>query len=47
MMILPGGLNLWKMVRDLRATQATPRDLISVLQNIKGLGALQADLEIF
>ena len=46
MIIVPSGANLGDVVRALNAIGATPRDLISILQNIKAAGALQADLEI-
>ena len=45
-LIVPSGTNLGDVVRALNAIGATPRDLISILQNIKAAGALQADLEI-
>ena len=45
-LIVPSGANLGDVVRALNAIGATPRDLISILQNIKAAGALQADLEI-
>jgi flagellar P-ring protein precursor FlgI len=46
MMIVSSGANLGEVVRALNAIGATPRDLISILQSIKAVGALQADLEI-
>jgi flagellar P-ring protein precursor FlgI len=45
-LMVPSGANLGDVVRALNAIGATPRDLISILQNIKAAGALQADLEI-
>jgi flagellar P-ring protein precursor FlgI len=45
-LMVPSGTNLGDVVRALNAIGATPRDLISILQNIKAAGALQADLEI-
>lgn len=45
-LVVPSGANLGDVVRALNAIGATPRDLISILQNIKAAGALQADLEI-
>ena len=44
--IVSSGANLGEVVRALNAIGATPRDLISILQSIKAVGALQADLEI-
>ena len=46
MIIVPSGANLGEVVRALNAIGATPRDLISILQSIKAVGALQADLEV-
>jgi flagellar P-ring protein precursor FlgI len=46
LMMIPSGANLGEVVRALNAIGATPRDLISILQSIKAVGALQADLEI-
>jgi flagellar P-ring protein precursor FlgI len=46
MIIVSSGANLGEVVRALNAIGATPRDLISILQSIKAVGALQADLEI-
>ena len=45
-LMVPSGTNLGDVVRALNAIGATPRDLISILQNIKAAGALQADLEV-
>lgn len=38
--------NLADVVRALNALGATPQDLLSILQNLKSVGALRADLEI-
>jgi flagellar P-ring protein precursor FlgI len=46
LMIVPIGVSLGEVIRALNAIGATPRDLISILQSIKAVGALQADLEI-
>jgi flagellar P-ring protein precursor FlgI len=46
MIIVSSGANLGEVVRALNAIGATPRDLISILQSIKAVGGLQADLEI-
>ncbi|MBU6427830.1 MAG: flagellar basal body P-ring protein FlgI [Cyanobacteria bacterium REEB65] len=40
------GTTLGQLVRALNALGVTPRDLISILQNIKAAGALNAQLEI-
>ncbi len=44
--ILPDGATIEEVVRGLRAVGATARDIISILQAIKGAGALAADLEL-
>ncbi len=44
--ILPDGATVEEVVRGLRAVGATARDIISILQAIKGAGALAADLEL-
>lgn len=46
LMVISSGVSLGDVVRALNAIGATPRDLISILQSIKAVGALQADLEI-
>jgi flagellar P-ring protein FlgI len=46
LIMIPSGVNLGEVVQALNAIGATPRDLISILQSIKAVGALQADLEI-
>jgi flagellar P-ring protein FlgI len=46
LVVLSGGVSLGELVRALNAIGASPRDLISILQNIKAAGALQAELEI-
>ena len=45
-LILPDGATVEEVVRGLRAVGATARDIISILQAIKGAGALAADLEL-
>lgn len=45
-LILPEGATVEEVVRGLRAVGATARDIISILQAIKGAGALAADLEL-
>lgn len=40
------GTNLKQLVEGLNALGVMPRDLITILQNIKAAGALQADLEV-
>lgn len=42
-----GEVNVGELVRGLNKMGVSPKDLISILQNIKASGALQADLEIF
>lgn len=44
--VLNEGVSLGDVVRSLNAIGVTPRDLISILQSIKALGALQAELVI-
>jgi flagellar P-ring protein precursor FlgI len=44
--ILRGGVTLEELVRGLNGLGVGPRDLITILQNIKAAGALQAELEI-
>ncbi len=44
--LIPQGATIGHLVRALNAIGVTPRDLISIFQSIKALGALQADLEI-
>ena len=44
--LIPEGATIGHLVRALNAIGVTPRDLISIFQSIKALGALQADLEI-
>lgn len=44
--LLDEGVSLGEVVRALNAVGVTPRDLIAILQSIKSLGALQAELII-
>ncbi|MBI6545476.1 MAG: flagellar basal body P-ring protein FlgI [Cyanobacteria bacterium NC_groundwater_1444_Ag_S-0.65um_54_12] len=44
--IFDKGTTLGQLVRSLNALGTTPRDLITILQNIKAAGALNAQLEI-
>jgi len=44
--VLRGGANLADLVSGLNALGVKPRDVISILQNIKAAGALQAELVI-
>lgn len=44
--ILEEGVSLGEVVHSLNAIGVTPRDLISILQSIKAVGALQAELVI-
>lgn len=45
-LMLPGSSTIGELVRALNAIGVTPRELISIFQNIKASGALQAELEI-
>ena len=45
-MVIPGSSTIGELVRALNAIGVTPRELISIFQNIKASGALQAELEI-
>lgn len=44
--VLPGGANLSDLVTGLNALGVKPRDVISILQNIKAAGALNAELVV-
>lgn len=44
--VLEGGTTLGQLVKALNALGATPRDLITIIQNIKAAGALNAQLEL-
>ncbi|MNT93063.1 Flagellar P-ring protein precursor [compost metagenome] len=44
--VLDAGTTLGQLVRALNALGTTPRELISIVQNIKAAGALNAQLEI-
>jgi len=44
--ILNEGVNLQSLVNGLNALGVSPRDMITILQNIKAAGALQAELEV-
>ena len=44
--VLPGAVTLQDLVRGLNSLGVGPRDLISILQTIKAVGALQAELEL-
>jgi len=46
MQVLEGGTTLKTLVDALNSLGVTPRDLITILQNIKASGALQADIEV-
>ena len=46
LMVVKEGATIGELVRALNAIGVTPRDLISIFQNIKAAGALQAELEI-
>lgn len=47
LMVVSSGVNLGEVIRALNAIGATPRDLIAILQSIKAVGALQAELEVY
>jgi flagellar P-ring protein precursor FlgI len=40
------GASLSEVVSAINALGASPRDLITILENIKAAGALQADIEV-
>ena len=46
MVVMKKGANLRDLVNGLNALGVGPRDLISILQNIKAAGALQADIQV-
>jgi len=46
LMVLPAGVSLGEVVKALNAVGVTPRDLIAILQAMKGAGALSAELVI-
>ena len=45
-MVMPAGASLSGLVKGLNALGVSPRDMISILENIKRAGALQADMEV-
>ena len=44
--ILKEGATVEELVRALAAIGSTPRDIISILQNLKSAGALEAELKV-
>ena len=46
MVVMKKGANLRDLVSGLNALGVGPRDMISILQNIKAAGALQAEIEV-
>jgi flagellar P-ring protein precursor FlgI len=44
--LLKNGATVEELVRALTAIGSTPRDIISILQNLKDAGALDADLKV-
>ena len=44
--VLQGGASLADLVKGLNALGVQPRDVISILQNIKAAGAIQAELVV-
>ena len=45
-LILKEGATVEELVRALSAIGSTPRDIISILQNLKSAGALEAELKV-
>ena len=46
LILLKSGASLATLVKGLNSLGVSPRDMISILQNIKADGALQADIEV-
>jgi flagellar P-ring protein precursor FlgI len=44
--LLKQGATVEELVRALSAIGSSPRDIISILQNLKSAGALEADLKV-
>jgi flagellar P-ring protein precursor FlgI len=44
--VIDSGTNVGDLVKALNQIGVSPRDLITILQNIKAAGALQGELEI-
>jgi flagellar P-ring protein precursor FlgI len=44
--VLKQGATVEELVRALNSIGSTPRDVIAILQNLKGAGALEAELEV-
>jgi flagellar P-ring protein precursor FlgI len=44
--LLKDGATVEELVQALTSIGSTPRDIISILQNLKSAGALEADLEV-
>jgi flagellar P-ring protein FlgI len=44
--LLKDGATVEELVKALTSIGSTPRDIISILQNLKSAGALEADLEV-
>jgi flagellar P-ring protein precursor FlgI len=44
--VFTGGTTLGQLIRALNALGVTPREMISIVQDIKAAGALNAQLEI-
>jgi flagellar P-ring protein precursor FlgI len=44
--MLKEGVTVEELVQALTSIGSTPRDIISILQNLKSAGALEADLEV-
>jgi flagellar P-ring protein precursor FlgI len=45
-LMLKEGATVEELVRALSAIGSTPRDIISILQNLKSAGALDAELKV-
>jgi len=45
-LILKEGATVEELVRALTSIGSTPRDIISILQNLKDAGALEAELKV-
>ncbi len=45
-LMLKDGATVEELVQALTSIGSTPRDIISILQNLKSAGALEADLEV-
>jgi flagellar P-ring protein precursor FlgI len=46
MTVLEEGVSLRELVNNLNALGVSPRDMITILRDIKAAGALQAEIEV-